>query len=988
MNQAVDFNVSTHPAFELVRTQPIESLAATLQEYRHRVTGARHYHLAADSEENVFMVALRTQPMDSTGVAHVLEHTVLCGSKRYPVRDPFFSMIKRSLNTFMNAFTSADWTAYPFATQNRQDFDNLLSVYLDAVFFPNLDPLDFAQEGIRVELDEHGKPLYKGIVFNEMKGAMSNPNDQLYHTLAEHLYPTTTYHHNSGGDPAQITRLTHQDLLDFHRQHYHPSNAVFMTFGNIPADALHRAFEDQALGQYGVGEALQSTPEQRHSAPLRIEATYAVDEPDLTEKTHHVLAWLLGEMTDTASRLALRLLSGVLLEDSAAPLRHYLETCGLGQSPAALTGLEDSNFEMAFMCGLAGSEPEHAEAFEAGVLAVLEQVASNPPPARRIEAVLHQIELSQREIGGDGMPYGLGLLLSGLNAAIHGGDPLSVWALDPLLAQLREQVKHPDFVPDLIRRHLLDNPHRVRLTLRPDAQKSQRDHDAEQAQLTELAAQLDADGQAALRESAQRLAERQALVDDIELLPKVGLADVPAELHIAQGTTVALSGQDPTRLHRYAAGTNGLYYQKVLMALPAQVLAHPHFEVYCGLLGELGAGALDYLQVQELQTEQSGGISAGTSNRTALDTKAHFTSWLMISTKALVNRPEAMGLLHTLWCQMRFDEGERILELLRQRHTRWKSRIANAGHGQAMLVANRAHSPLAALEYQTRGLPALKALGQLLEKIEQDAGALGELQGQLQALHQVVQQLPREHVLVAPATELDALQAVLAGVWGTVPDQHPAAPMGVASPADQACNADVAQSAGAVDDLAWLVQTNVQFCAASYAAVPQGHSDAAALMVLGPYLRNSCLHRLLREQGGAYGGGASYDPNAAAFVLYSYRDPRLQETFADFDASIAFMQQDDHEPRWLEEAILGLMASMDKPGSPAGEAISACIAQLHGRTPAVRQRFRQQLLAVTLEDLRRVTADYLHGQKPVRAVLAPHARRTELAEMGFVVDQL
>lgn len=220
--------------FKFIRKHQIESLDLTVEQYEHVQTGALHYHLAADNAENVFMVALRTVPMDSTGVAHILEHTALCGSERYPVRDPFFMMIRRSLNTFMNAFTSSDWTAYPFASENKKDFQNLLQVYMDAVFFPNLDPLDFAQEGHRLGFSEMENPEsqleYKGVVFNEMKGAMSSQGSVLWQAFSEALYPTNTYHYNSGGEPRDIPDLSYEDFVAFHKHHYHPSNAVFMTF--------------------------------------------------------------------------------------------------------------------------------------------------------------------------------------------------------------------------------------------------------------------------------------------------------------------------------------------------------------------------------------------------------------------------------------------------------------------------------------------------------------------------------------------------------------------------------------------------------------------------------------------------------------------------------------------------------------------------------------------------------------------------------------
>ncbi|MDH3355804.1 MAG: insulinase family protein, partial [Chromatiales bacterium] len=235
-------NQLSHPEFTHIRNHAIPSLNIEVQEFEHNGTGARHIHMAADDDQNTFLVGFKTVPQDSTGVAHILEHTSLCGSKKFPVRDPFFMMTRRSLNTFMNAFTSSDWTAYPFASRNRKDYDNLLQVYLDAVFFPSLNELDFAQEGHRVEFEETENSdsdlVFKGVVFNEMKGAMSSPVSTLWQTLTSELFPTITYHHNSGGEPANIPDLSYEELKAFHADHYHPSNALFMTYGDIPASKL------------------------------------------------------------------------------------------------------------------------------------------------------------------------------------------------------------------------------------------------------------------------------------------------------------------------------------------------------------------------------------------------------------------------------------------------------------------------------------------------------------------------------------------------------------------------------------------------------------------------------------------------------------------------------------------------------------------------------------------------------------------------------
>ncbi|CAB1212588.1 insulinase family protein [Acinetobacter bouvetii] len=967
---------TVHPAFQLIRQHHVEALDIQVSEYQHKVTGAIHYHLASDLDENVFLVAFRTQPMDSKGEAHILEHTALCGSEKFPVRDPFFLMIRRSLNTFMNAFTSADWTAYPFATQNKKDFQNLLEVYLDATFAANLNELDFAQEGIRIELED-GQPVYKGVVFNEMKGAMSSPSDQLYHQLAHHLFPNTTYHYNSGGDPKDIPDLTYPELVHFYKSHYHPSNAVFMTFGNESAYHLQEQFETLALAKFVKGQTLHSTPETRLTAPLEVTETYAVDAEDLSDKTYHVIAWLLPEASDIKLRLGMRLVEGILLEDSASPLRHYLETCDYAQSTGPIMGVDDSNFEMTFFCGVQGSDPEHAEEFKNGVFKVLEQVASKPVDQQMVDAILHQIELHQREINGDGMPYGLSLILNGLSSAIHHSDPVHIWDVDNAIEQVKEELKDPMWLSNLIKEYLLDNPHRVQMTLVPDATKSAKEAEAEKARLADIGAKLTDEQKSEIIKQTEALKVRQDTPDDLNLLPKVGLEDVPADLHIVQGQLrEIISNNLDTPLNLYHAGTNGIYYQQVTIKIPDQVVQSPYFNLLSILLGEVGAGEYDYLALQQLQTAVSGGVGMGASLRSKYDDKNKISAWLTLTTKSLVNNFEAIRLLKLAFEQLRFDEKDRIIELLQQRKTRWNSRISGSGHSYAMQIAGRNHSALAQRDYQNTGLGALNWLGDLVNKIENDEAAYDALIAELKAIHRLLLQAPKQFLLVCEEHQSERLIEEVQEVWDKL----------AIDPTPVALTQVVTENSN--NDEAWLIQANVQFCAAAYAAVEVSHADAAPLMVLAAYLRNGFLHSAIREKGGAYGGGANYDGNACSFRFYSYRDPRLAETFKDFEASIDWLLNSEHKPHQLEEAILGLIASMDKPGSPAGEAISACYALLHARTPAVRKQLRARLLAVTLDDLKRVAEQYLVQQKPVKAVVAPVAKREALLELGFDIKQV
>ncbi|MEN4981724.1 insulinase family protein [Acinetobacter modestus] len=965
-----------HPAFQLLRQHHVEALDIQVSEYKHKVTGAVHYHLATNHDENVFLVAFRTQPMDSKGTAHILEHTALCGSEKFPVRDPFFLMIRRSLNTFMNAFTAADWTAYPFATQNKKDFQNLLSVYLDAAFAANLNPLDFAQEGIRIEL-ENDQAVYKGVVFNEMKGAMSSPTDQLYHQLAHHLFPETTYHYNSGGDPKDIPDLTYEQLVDFYKTHYHPSNAVFMTFGNQTAYDLQEQFEKLALNKFSQGTTIYSKPEKRLLAPIEVTESYAVDSEDLKDKTYHVMSWLLPETSDIKLRLGMRLVEGILLENSASPLRHYLETCGYAQSTGPLMGVDDSNFEMTFYCGVQGSNEEHAETFKNGVLDILKEAASKPIDRDLVDAILHQIELHQREINGDGTPYGLSLILNGLGSAIHHNDPIHVWDVDSAIEQVKEELKDPMWLSNLIQTHLLDNPHRVQMTLVPDATKSVKEQQAEQARLAEITANLTEDQKIEIQQKTEALKERQDTADDLELLPKVGLEDVPADLHIVQGQLreIISNGLD-TPLNLYHAGTNGIYYQQVLIQIPDEIVQSPYFNLLSILMGEVGAGEHDYLEFQQIQTAVSGGLGMGASLRSKVDDKDRISAWLTLTTKSLTQKLDSIQLLKLAFEQLRFDEKDRIIELLQQRKTRWQSRLSGSGHSYAMQIASRQMSALARRDYHNTGLGALNWLTNLVNKIDQDDTAYEALIAELQAIHRKLLQAPKQFLLVCEEHQSDRLVEEIQNVWDKLAvDKSPVSLTKV-------------EQINTENDEAWLIQTNVQFCCSAYQAVDVAHADAAPLMVLAAYLRNGFLHSAIREKGGAYGGGASYDGNACSFRFYSYRDPRLVETFNDFEASVQWLFNVEQQPYQLEEAILGLVAGMDKPGSPAGEAITACYALLHARTPKFRRVLRERLLSVSLEDLQRVAKQYLLEQKPVKAVVAPFAKRDELQALGFNIQQV
>ena len=952
-------SLATCTAFELLRKERIDSLNIEVSEYRHSKTGAQHIHIAAENTENVFLVALRTVPTDSTGIAHVLEHTALCGSEKYQVRDPFFMMVRRSLNTFMNAFTSSDWTAYPFASQNKKDFNNLLDVYLDAVFFSRLNELDFAQEGHRIEFKDpnntESELVFKGVVFNEMKGAMSSITSILWHTLCKYLYPTTTYQFNSGGAPECIPDLTHDQLKAFYKTHYHPSNAIFMTFGDIPVDELQTNFEDKVLHRFEPLDIKISVPdEKRYSKPVAIQENYAFDgEEGIKNKTHIIISWLLGNTTNLEENMEAQLLSSILLDNSASPLQKALETNNIGLSPSPLCGLDDSQRELCFVCGIEGSEPKHADALEDLVMGVLRDVAENGVPKEEAEASLHQLELGQREIGGDGYPYGLQLILTALTNATHRGDPIALLDIDSTLQKLQRNIQNPDYIKQLVRRLLLENTHRVRLTLAPDTQLSKKTEALEAERLAAIKESLDEPGKQAVVNKSMQLSARQQQQDDESVLPKVGLKDIPKKM---SRSTASKKHQGSPLLNIYNTGTNGLVYQQAIIQLPKlteeQINLLP---IYSHGLTELGVGDKNYLDTQRWQSQISGGVSGFLSAKGLPHDAQSLSGHLILSTKGLAkNQSKLTDLMQATIEEPRFDELSRIQELIAQTQARQESSITGVGHRLAMTAASRGATPGAKLAHQWGGLESIRHIKQLDASLKNSQNLLG-LGEQLTELHRLILTAPRKYLLIGETDKLDYKGLESNPCFAELKKLG----FEAFSPTHTTCR---------VSEF-WKLNTQVNFCAKSYATVSVAHPDAAALQVLGEFLRNGYLHRTIREQGGAYGGGATQDNTTATFKFFSYRDPRLAATLDDFDLSLDWLQNEKHERIQVEESILGVISSIDKPSSPAGEIKHAFHAELYGRNREVLELFRNQVREATLEDLQRVADKYLKKESASIAVI-------------------
>lgn len=578
--------------------------------------------------------------------------------------------------------------------------------------------------------------------------------------------------------------------------------------------------------------------------------------------------------------------------------------------------------------------------------------------------------MHQREIAGDSFPYGLQLIMTAISPMVHGGDPVELLDLEPVLETMRRKIRDPQYVPGLIRRLLIDNPHRVTLTLRPDDQLENRRQEAIRNALERRKAQLSETEQQEIVQRAQALEERQHRKDDDSILPKVDLSDVPLKTHMPDGRRLEAF---PAAL--YAQGTNGLVYEQAIFQLPSlsrdELLLLP---LYTTILTEVGCGDLDYMAMQHRISACSGGIGASVSARGTVDDVQTLSGYMILSGKALARNRKALSeLLRDVFDNARFDETGRIRELVAQIRARREQSVTGSGHGLAMSAASQGHSPGAWLSFRLGGLAGIKGTKELDDTLENES-ALNKLCQDLAGLHQRFRQQERQFLLVAEEEHLDAMAEGISSLWPEAPDTK----------GDQWQIDPVSYDTRE----AWLTSTQVNFCARAYPSVAPDHPDAAALTVLGGFLRNGFLHRAIREKGGAYGGGAGQDNVNGSFRFFSYRDPRLAETLDDFDASLVWLQQADHDSQQLEEAVLGVISQIDKPRSPAGEARHAFHSRLFGRTPEQQERFRKRVLAVTVDDLKRVAGDWLRPEKASTAVITSHDNRETVAALGLEIREL
>ena len=931
----------------------LENMDAVMIQLEHMKTKAKHIHISTPDKENAFGVFFRTVPTDSSGVAHILEHTVLCGSRNFNVRDPFFSMIKRSLSTFMNAFTSSDWTMYPFSTQNKKDYFNLMNVYLDAAFFPKIDELSFKQEGHRLDLleteDKKIELEYKGVVYNEMKGAMSSPSQVLGRSLLSALYPDTTYRNNSGGEPSEIPTLKYQDLKNFHAKYYHPSNSYFYTYGNLPLEETLAFICEKVLDEFDAIQVDSQVPAQpRWDSPRKRTQAYAYADPeDISRKYQACVAWLTCDVKDSFEILVLTILEQILLGNSSSPLRKALIDSSLGSALSDSSGFDPENRDTLFTCGLKDIAKDSVKKVEKVIFSTIKNLADKGIDPRMIDSAIHQIEFYRKEITNTPYPFGIKLLLDIAGTLIHDGDPVSCINIDDDLNTLKENLQKGGFLEAKLKQYFLLNPHRVLFTLKPDASLEEKTLKKTKKELKNLLKKMGPKDLEKIRKDAEKLEALQEKDEDVSALPTLELIDVPHEIEIIRPDVIKTVDFATT----YDKATSGiLYFTCPVGAGRISTDLYALVPFFCRAFTSSGTKKTSYDKMAELMDLYTGGISLIPYSGSYFSKEAESHSFLALQGKALDRNVDKMfDLIREFLESYGFQDIERLKNLLLQYQAGMEAAIVSSGHRYAISLASRHLSKASyinelwhgILQYQfireiTDQLAANrdKTLGALSEKLVRIARSIlkkGNMKpaliGGKEAIIRSEKQILSIHEALSNDTESSFFTPAM-GYDETVPFDG------------------------------WYTNTSVSFVGQSFKTVQINHEDSPGLAVIAKILRSLYLHREIREKGGAYGGFAVYNTEEGLFSFGSYRDPHIQRTLDVYKKACDFIISGDFSETDVKEAILQVCSEIDKPETPGPAAMKAFYRDITKLDDTIRRKFKDALLQLNKKRIKDIAETY------------------------------
>ncbi|MFP4665101.1 MAG: insulinase family protein [Bacteroidales bacterium] len=922
--------------FKLDQKKFVEEVDANCLLFTHEKSGAQLMKIMAEDENKLFNIAFKTLPSTDRGTPHIIEHSVLNGSKNFPVKSPFEILTKGSLNTFLNAMTSSDWTTYPVASMNEKDYFNLMHVYLDAVFNPLLHEEDriFEQEGWHYELNSLDDELtYKGVVYNEMKGAFSQPNRQLSYLTYKTLFPDNTYGVSSGGHPDAIPDLTIEHFRDFHKKYYHPTNSFILLYGNADLNKELEFINKEYLSNYEKSdEDISIQKQEGFEERKEVAGTYPVAEnAETKDKTYLTYSFVFGDNTDPKLNFAHRILSQALVGHESAPLRLAIQEAGIGKNVYAYNR---SNKQNVFTIGVENANPEDKEAFETIIFNTLKEVVKEGFDPEMLEGIVNRMEFSLRE--GNTPHKGMMYMYRTIPYVFFADDPYLGLEFEAPLADLKTGLEE-GLLENIIQKDFLDNNFALLTLMKPEPGLEKKRSEEIKKELAEYKASLSEEERKDIVENTKALKAYQEEEDDPEkvaMVPMLELSDIDTE---AEYFEIDEKTVDNTKVLHYNDFTNDILYSKLyfdLRVLPKEYL--PYANLLSDIIGDISTEKYEFGELDNQLNIHTGGFNTYLNNFLVKQSTENFIPKFTVSYKATEDKESlATELVSEIINNTTYNDSTRLKTLLKRQHSNQLSFVNNSGINVALTRLGSYQTPYGAYNEMLNGYEYYQFIDKLMADFNENPDAI------IEKLTETAELLFTKDNMIASVSCSDdnftTYEKSLKALNKTMSDK-------VSEMKDWKFSPEV-------ENEGMMAMSKVQYVTKGANFKNLGYQWDPKMKVLNQILSRDYLQTQIRVIGGAYGGFAGLSPSGTCYFA-SYRDPNLSGTLENFDATPDFLENFEPEEQEMTRFIIGTISKLDEPTTASQRGSSAVNNYFEQKTKAEAQAEREAILSTTPEDIR------------------------------------
>ncbi len=926
----------TYHGFKLTEKKFVEEVNAECLLFTHVKSGARLLKIANDDKNKLFNIAFKTAPDADYGTPHILEHALLNGSKNFPVKSPFDVLMQGSLNTFLNAMTGSDVTTFPVASMNNKDYFNLMHVYLDAVFNPLIysDPRIFEQEGWHYELNSKDEPVtYKGVVYNEMKGAYSSPERELDYQINKILFPDNTYGVESGGYPTAIPKLTYENFLAFHKKYYHPSNSYILLYGNGDLNQELEFIDKEYLSKYDVSPDKVEIPLQKPFDKMKeAEKTYAVPDGAPTEdQTFLSLSFVAGQSSDRALCMNFDVLAEALVNHESAPLRLALQKAGIGKDVRASFNEAQQNV---FQITVKNANQGDKDKFKEIVFSTLDKVSKEGFDKPMIEGIINRMEFNLKE--GDSANKGLRCLMMSYQTWFFANDPFIGLEFNKPLAEVKKDLD-TDLLQQTVSKYLISNPHALLMVLKPEPG---------------LQAKLDAETVAELKDFKSKLsdaeldkmvAETKALVDyqkqedspeALATIPMLALSDIDTAI---QWYPVAEKTVSKIPVLQYNDFTNNIVYVNLyfdMKTLPQEYI--PYASLLSSVLGKLNTENYSYGELDNQLNIYTGGFNTYTNAFSENQSDNNLIPEFVVTAKATIeNSGKLFDLVSEILNKSKFKDPERLKELLTRHQANLEANVKNNGFGITMTRLQSYFSNSGMFQEKVNGLDYYRFVTALTKNFDSNAE---EIENKLSETAQLL--FTRQNVVAGVTCNDKDYTAFTQGMEifaGTLPEK------------EKKINDWKFELQKKNEGI--LTASKVQYVLKGYNFSKLDYQYNGKMRVLNQVISTDWLQNQIRVIGGAYGGFAGFSPNGNAYFA-SYRDPNLKETLDNYNNTPEFLNKFEADEKTMTRFIIGTISQLDQPMNVSDKGDLAFRRYFEKTTPEYKKAERKAVLSTTVDDIK------------------------------------